>query len=149
MKKIFVFVICCGMLGVCCQQNKFPKGIEHVVVIGLDGLSSTGFHAATNKPCMDSLMQNGAYNFKVRCILPTVSTPNWNAMMCGAGPEITGAINNSWKAQEFSFPYPVMSKSHSFPNIFRIIREQKPGAELGAIYHWGGFHEMLEDELLD
>jgi hypothetical protein len=98
---------------------------------------------------MDSLMRHGAYNYKVRCILPTVSTPNWNAMLCGAGPEITGAINNSWKAQDFNFPYPVMSKSHSFPNIFRIIREQKPDADLGAIYQWDGFHDMLEDELLN
>ncbi|MDR3094601.1 MAG: alkaline phosphatase family protein [Bacteroidales bacterium] len=147
MKQIFVVIICCGLLS-CSQQKQFPKGIEHVVVIGLDGLSSTGFHAAT-KPCMDSLMHQGAYNYKVRCILPSVSTPNWNAMLCGAGPEITGAVNNSWKAQDFSFPYPVMSQSHSFPNIFRIIREQKPDAELGAIYQWNGFHNLLEDELLN
>jgi hypothetical protein len=70
-------------------------------------------------------------------------------MLCGAGPEITGAINNSWKANDFNFPYPVMSKDRSFPNIFRIIREQRPDAEQGAIYHWGGFHDMLEDALLN
>jgi hypothetical protein len=98
---------------------------------------------------MDSLLLHGAYSYTVRCILPTVSTPNWNAMLCGAGPEITGAINNSWKAEEFAFPYPVMSRDHSFPNIFRIIRQQKPDAELGSIYEWGGFHDMLEDHLLN
>ncbi|MDR3194331.1 MAG: alkaline phosphatase family protein [Tannerella sp.] len=146
MKKLLVIMFCTAF--VACQQQRSPQGIEHVVVIGLDGLSSTGFRASV-KPCMDSLLQHGAYSYTVRCILPTVSTPNWNAMLCGAGPEVTGAINNSWKANDFDFPYPVMSKDRSFPNIFRIIREQKPDAELGAIYHWGGFHDMLEDAILN
>jgi hypothetical protein len=70
-------------------------------------------------------------------------------MLCGAGPEATGAVDNSWKAGDFKFPYAAMSKSHSFPNIFRIIREQRPEAELGAIYHWEGFRNMLEDSLLN
>ncbi|MDR2042747.1 MAG: alkaline phosphatase family protein [Tannerella sp.] len=147
MKKI-VTLIFCVMFVACQQQAKYPKGIEHVIVIGLDGLSSTGFQASVT-PFMDSMLHHGAYSYTVRCILPTVSTPNWNAMLCGAGPEITGAINNAWKANDFNFPYPVMSKDRSFPNIFRIIREQKPDAELGAIYHWGGFHDMLEDALLN
>jgi predicted AlkP superfamily pyrophosphatase or phosphodiesterase len=149
MKKLFVIMMCVmPALFACRQQEKSPKGIEHVVVIGLDGLSSTGLRASAT-PCMDSLAQHGAYSYTVRCILPTVSTPNWNAMLCGAGPEITGAINNSWKANDFNFPYPVMSKDLSFPNIFRILREQRPDAELGAIYHWDGFRSMLEDKLLN
>lgn len=138
----------CVLLISACKKSEYPKGIEHVIVIGLDGLSSNGFRAA-NTPCMDSLLLHGAYSYTVRCILPTVSTPNWNAMLCGSGPEITGATGNSWKADEFGFPYPVMSKDRSFPNIFRIIREQKPDAELGSIYEWGGFHDMLEDHLLN
>lgn len=147
MRKI-VILMSCVLLISACTKNKYPKGIEHVVIIGLDGLSSNGFRAATT-PCMDSLLLHGAFSYTVRCILPTVSTPNWNAMLCGVGPEITGATGNSWKANEFGFPYPVMSKDHSFPNIFRIIREQKPDAELGAIYDWSGFHDMLEDHLLN
>jgi hypothetical protein len=138
----------CTVAMISCRESKYPKGIEHVVVIGLDGLSSTGLHAAAT-PCLDSLSRHGAYSYTTRCVLPTVSTPNWNAMLCGAGPEITGAINNSWKAGDFGFPYTAMSKGHSFPNIFRILREQRPGAELGAIYNWGKFRNMLEEELLN
>jgi hypothetical protein len=145
-RNIFTAIFCIA-LAACCP-SEYPKGIEHVIVIGLDGLSSTGFHASTT-PCMDSMLQHGAYSYTVRCILPTVSTPNWNAMLCGAGPEVTGAVDNSWKANDFNFPYPVMSKDRSFPNIFRILREQRPEAELGAIYHWRGFHDMLEDALLN
>ncbi|MDR2118890.1 MAG: alkaline phosphatase family protein [Tannerellaceae bacterium] len=146
MKRLFAFLFCMMTAG--CQQAEYPEGIEHVVLIGLDGLSSTGLRAAET-PCMDSLMRHGAYSYTVRCILPTVSTPNWNAMLCGAGPEATGAIDNSWKAGDFTFPYTAMSSDRSFPNIFRILREQRPEAELGAIYHWDGFRNMLEDSLLD
>lgn len=135
-------------LTACQLQEKHPQGIEHVVVIGIDGLSSTGFCASAT-PFMDSLLQRGAYSYTARCILPSVSMPNWNAMLCGAGPEATGAINNSWKANDFNFPYPVMSRDRSFPNIFRILREQRPEAEVGAIYHWGGFANMLERSLLN
>jgi predicted AlkP superfamily pyrophosphatase or phosphodiesterase len=145
-KNIFIALFCAALAA--CSPAEYPKDIEHVIIIGLDGLSSTGFRASTT-PCMDSLLQHGAYSYTVRCILPTVSTPNWNAMLCGAGPEITGAIDNNWKVNSFNFPYPVMSKDRSFPNIFRIIREQRPDAELGAIYNWSGFHDMLEDALLN
>jgi hypothetical protein len=145
-RNIFLMLVCVTL--VTCRPAEYPEGIEHVVVIGLDGLSSTGFRASET-PCMDSLLRHGAYSYTVRCILPTVSTPNWNAMLCGAGPEITGAVNNNWKANDFKFPYPVMSKDRSFPNIFRILREQRPDAELGAIYDWSGFHNMLEDTLLN
>jgi hypothetical protein len=131
-----------------CQAKKYPKGIEHIVVIGLDGMSSTGFHAATT-PCMDSLIQHGAVSYTVRCVLPTASTANWNAMLCGAGPEITGATNNSWKVNDFDFPPTAISKDRSFPNIFRILRMQKPKAELGAIYHWDGFSGMLEESIMN
>jgi hypothetical protein len=131
-----------------CRQVDYPAGIKHVIIIGLDGLSSVGLCAAAT-PCMDSLSQHGAYSYTVRCVLPTVSTPNWNAMLCGAGPEATGAIDNSWKATDFKFPYTAMSENRSFPNIFRILREQRPDAELGAIYHWDGFRNLLENELLN
>ena len=132
----------------CEAKKKYPKGIKHVVVIGLDGLSSTGFHAATT-PCMDSLIRYGAVNYTVRGVLPTISTPNWNAMLCGAGPEITGATHNGWKANDLDFPSVTISKDRSFPNIFRVLRMQKPDAELGAIYHWGGFSGMLEKSILN
>ncbi|MDR1456392.1 MAG: alkaline phosphatase family protein [Tannerella sp.] len=147
MKKLATIVFCIVSVA-CQQQDRYPVGIEHVVVIGLDGLSSTGFRASAT-PFMDSMLHHGAYSYTVRCILPTVSTPNWNAMLCGAGPEATGAVNNDWKASDFNFPYPVMSNDRSFPTIFRIIREQKPEAELGAIYHWDGFRSMLEETLLN
>ena len=148
MKKVFLAIVAVCIMMNACQQTDYPKGIEHVVIIGFDGLSSWGLQAA-HTPCMDSLMQNGAYSYSVRSILPSVSTPNWAAMMAGVGPEGTGAIDNSWKNGALSFPYVAMTAEKKFPTIFRIIREQKPDAVMGCIHNWRSFTNMYEPELLD
>ncbi|MDR1938001.1 MAG: alkaline phosphatase family protein [Tannerellaceae bacterium] len=148
MKKIIAATIVSCFLLTGCQENKYPSGIEHIVVIGIDGMSSFGLKAA-HTPCMDSLMRNGAYSFTVRCILPSVSTPNWNAMLSGVGPEGTGAVDNSWIDGAMSFPYVAMNEECRFPNIFRIIREQKPDAEMGAIYQWNDFGNMFDKGLMN
>jgi hypothetical protein len=147
MKNLFV-IVCCVLLAACQQNSKYPQGIEHVVVIGIDGMSSQGLKEAVT-PCMDSLMRHGAYSYSVRCVLPTVSSPNWNAMLCGAGPEITGVIDNSWRRDRYELPPVAMTEYLAFPNIFRIIREQKPAAETGSLYHWGGFGNLLEKECMN
>ncbi len=148
--KILLYTLVTGALAVLtlsCQQ-KYPKGIKHVIVIGIDGMSVQGLLEA-NTPCMDSLMQNGAFNYKVRSVIPTVSLPNWAAMVNGAGPEITGVTNNSWNRHFDDYPPVAMSENRVFPNVFSVIREQMPEAETGAIYEWGGFERMLETELID
>ncbi|MDD4193418.1 MAG: alkaline phosphatase family protein [Mangrovibacterium sp.] len=138
----------CMLFAACQPESRYPRGIEHVVVIGIDGMSVQGLLQAST-PCMDSLMQNGAYSFKVRSVLPTVSMPNWNAMLCGAGPEVTGVVDNSWNRSTDGFAPVAMSGNHVFPTIFRVICEQKPDAETGSFYEWGGFGNMLETELID
>jgi len=150
--RIFVYMSAFALISLllvsCCQENQYPKGIKHVVVIGIDGMSVQGFLEAET-PCMDSLLQNGAYNYKVRSVLPTVSKPNWNAMLCGAGPEATGVIDNSWNRSFDVCPPVAMSEHKVFPNIFSVIRQQMPKAETGCISQWSGFKDMLETELIN
>lgn len=144
-----LFVLACILLTACHPKNKHPQGIEHVVVIGIDGMSVQGFLEAET-PCMDSLLQNGAYNYKVRSVLPTVSAPNWNAMLCGAGPDATGVIDNSWERGIDKFPPVACSENKVFPNIFSVIRDQKPDAEIGCFSHWGYLvRTMLEVECMN
>lgn len=142
-----IFALCTLFAFFSCQNSQYPKGIKHVVVIGIDGMSVQGFLEAST-PCMDSLLQNGAYSYKVRCVLPTSSKPNWNAMLSGAGPEVTGVIDNSWKRNFDEFPPVAMSEHKIFPNIFSEIRRQRPNAEIGCISQWSGFEDMLETELI-
>ncbi|MDR3268540.1 MAG: alkaline phosphatase family protein [Tannerella sp.] len=146
MKKLIGIVFC--VLLAACRQGEYPKGIQHVVVIGIDGLSSQGLREA-HTPCMDSLMRNGAYSYTDRCVIPTVSKPNWHAMISGAGPEATGVVSNSWNRNQYDFPAVALTGNHTFPNIFRVIRKQMPAAELGSIYHWGDFGSILEDDIMN
>ncbi|MDR1880090.1 MAG: alkaline phosphatase, partial [Tannerellaceae bacterium] len=148
MKNGWIIAACILLTGCCRNGNPYPGGIKHVVVIGIDGMSSQGLIVAET-PCMDSLMRNGAYSYAVRCVLPTVSKPNWNAMLCGAGPDITGVTSNGWNRTLQVFPPVAMTRNHAFPTIFDIVREQKPDAELGSLYQWGDFGSMLDEEVMD
>lgn len=137
--SVFLFTISCS------RSNQYPDGIKHVIIIGIDGMSVQGFLEAET-PCMDSLLQNGAYNYKVRSVLPSVSTPNWNAMLCGAGPEITGVIDNSWERGIDNFPPVAVLENNVSPNIFSVIRQQKPDAEIGCFNQWAYFKTLLDVE---
>ena len=145
--KGFILSVCCVLL-VACQETKYPKGIEHVIVIGIDGMSSQGLIRA-HTPCMDSLLHAGAWSYTDRCILPSVSSPNWSAMLSGAGPEVTGVINNSWRRGVYELPSVTLTDNGYFPGIFRILRDAKPQAVTAAFYNWGGFGDLLEKEVID
>ena len=59
-------------------------GVEHVVIIGVDGMSPKGVEVAKT-PHMHQLMREGAYTLHARGVMPTVSSPNWASMIMGAG----------------------------------------------------------------
>ena len=138
--------MCFGCTLQFCSGKPVEKRLfEHVVVIGIDGLTSEGLKNAAT-PVMDNLIANGAVKYDARAILPTVSAPNWGAMLHGAGPEATGIISNDRN----KWMQPVdKSRMGMFPNIFNIVREQIPEAEQGAIFHWGGFGELLQEEVVN
>jgi predicted AlkP superfamily pyrophosphatase or phosphodiesterase len=95
---------------------------------------------------MDDLIANGAFKYDARTVLPSVSAPNWGAMIHGAGPDATGIISNDHK----KWMQPVeKSRMGMSPNIFNIIREQLPEVEQGAIFHWGGFGQLLQEEVVN
>jgi hypothetical protein len=64
-------------------------GVEHVVVIGVDGLNPNGIRVA-DTPNFDKLIKGGAHTFHARAVMPTSSSPNWASMIMGAGPEQHG-----------------------------------------------------------
>ncbi len=79
--------------------------VEHVVVIGVDGLGPVGIEQAST-PHMDALIAAGAHSFTARGVMPTSSAPNWASMIMGAGPEQHGIVSNPpWlPKQERSIP---------------------------------------------
>ena len=123
-------------------------GLEHVIVIGVDGMSPDGIRSAKT-PNLDRLVEEGASTFTARGVLPTSSSPNWASMIMGAGPEQHGITSNAWKKDTFVLPATVYNEYGYFPTIFSVIRKQDPEAEIGAIYHWTGFGRLFEAEVVD
>lgn len=120
------------------------ESVKHVVIIGVDGMSPNGILNAST-PHMDFIMENGSYTLHARAVLPTSSSSNWASMIMGAGPEQHGITSNGWERDDLILP-PVTTgpDNEVFPTIFGVIRDQKPDAEIGAIYHWGGYGRLFE-----
>ncbi len=150
-KPIFL-AMTIGMFSLWSCFNEKPSenslGIKHVIVIGFDGLSPDGLQNA-GTPNFDQLIAEGAHTFHARAVLPTSSSPNWASMIMGAGPEQHGITSNAWERDNFILPTISHSEEFLFPTIFHLIDKQIPNAEIGAIYHWGGFGRLFEKSAVD
>ena len=126
----------------------FSQPVEHVIIIGVDGMSPDGIRKA-DTPIMDNLMENGAFTLHARNVLPTSSSPNWASMIMGAGPEQHGITSNEWQPDDHELPPVVRNEAGIFPTIFWLIHNNDPDAELGAIYHWADFGRLFEKSAVD
>lgn len=149
-KEILLCVSAFYFLAGCQTQKteKYPPGIAQVIVIGVDGMSPDGIRNATT-PVMDSMIAGGAVKWNVRTVLTTSSSQNWASMIMGAGPEQHGVINNDWERDDHTLPPIIAGEEGIFPSIFGIIRQQKPDAEIGAVYHWRGFGRLFEKKAVN
>lgn len=132
----------------CSKEDKYPSGIEHVIVIGVDGLSPDGIRKAKT-PVLDSMIANGSVKWKVRTVLTSSSSQNWASMIMGAGPEQHGIIDNDWELETHTLPAVVQEDDGRFPTIFSWVRKNKPEAEIGAVYHWGGFGRLFQKKAVN
>lgn len=125
------------------ESEKWPFGIEHVIIIGVDGLSADGIlNAAT--PVMDRIMAHGSVKWNVRTVLTSSSSQNWASMIMGAGPEQHGIINNDWEIDDHTLPPIVKEEDGRFPTIFSWLRRQMPDSEIGVVYNWKGFGRLFQ-----
>ncbi len=129
------------------QVDKRPR-FQHVVVIGFDGLSPDGLQNSST-PNFDRLIKEGSHTFHARAVLPTSSSSNWSSMIMGAGPEQHGITSNAWERNNLILPPVTQDEDFLFPTIFNLIDRQYPEAEIGAIYHWGGFGRLFEKKAVD
>ena len=147
--KIKVYTLCCIRLFLNHSmiygqsETKYPSGIEHVIVIGLDGTSPDGIRSART-PNMHHLIKEGSVKWNVRTVLPSSSSPNWASMIMGAGTEAHGIIDNDWGRADYSLPAIVTNEEGIFPTIFGWVRKYRSHAEIGAVYQWDGFGRLFE-----
>lgn len=123
-------------------------GVEHVLIVGFDGLSPRGIEAAAT-PRMDALIAAGAHTYTARAVMPTESAPNWASMIMGAGPEQHGVLKNGWPVPFARLKPSVEGPQGIFPTIFSILREQRPASRISVIYDWDGFGMLLQRKMVD
>ncbi len=123
-------------------------GVEHVLLIGVDGLSPAGIDAAPT-PVMDSLIRSGARSFTARAVFPTSSSSNWASMITGAGTEQHGITANDWQRSDRAIRPVETGLEPIFPTIFGELRRQRPDATIHVIYQWGDFGRLFERSAAD
>lgn len=128
------------------QQNNTGTAIApYLIVIGLDGFSTTGLDKGKT-PVIDSLIKNGSIIPRAHTVLPSVSSPNWASLIMGTGPEQHGVTSNEWEPDDYSLAPVVTDASGRFPTIFDLIVQQKKNPVVGAIYEWGGFGRLFNEK---
>ncbi|ACU60447.1 alkaline phosphatase family protein [Chitinophaga pinensis] len=146
LKYTMTLLLAAGSLSAIAQKKDntlYPEGIQHVVVIGVDGLSPDGIRQAAT-PVLHKMITEGSVKWNVRTVLPSSSSSNWASMIMGAGVEQHGITDNDWERDAHSLPAIVRNEEGIFPTIFGVLRNNYPQAEIGAVYHWGGFGRLFE-----
>jgi len=130
-----------------CQPTQRPA-INHVIVLGVDGMSPSGIQMAAT-PNLNRVIREGAFTFKARAVLGTSSSQNWASMIMGAGPEQHGITSNGWERNSYSIEPTALGMEDIFPTIFGLVRQQIPEAKTASIYDWGGFGRLYEKSAVD
>lgn len=142
----FLVLLASALLITSCDYLGTGRG--HVVIIGVDGMSPAGIHAATT-PAMDQVCASGSCTFEARAVLPTKSSPNWMSMLSGSAPTQHGVTSNAWQRDKVGIPPAVTGMEETFPTIFGTARQQRPEISIGAVYEWKGFIRLVESSALD
>ncbi|MEX6686954.1 alkaline phosphatase [Danxiaibacter flavus] len=132
MKKIILSLCSLFCLHFCFAQI---KNVKHVVLIGFDGFGAYSFDKA-DIPNIRNVMNSGSWSLHARSVLPSSSADNWASMLMGAGTELHGYTE--WDSKKPELPSQQLDQFNMFPSIFTLLKEQKPAAETGVVYEWGG-----------
>ena len=124
------------------SENSMANPRKHVFLIGFDGLSAYCLKNEAPMPVFKKLMNEGAYTLENRSVLPSSSAVNWASMFMGAGPELHGYTE--WGSKTPELPSRVLTKHNIFPDIYSLLRESFPNAELGFFYEWDGMKYVID-----
>lgn len=139
-------LLCCVLAVPRAAGERLPV-VDHVIVIGVDGLSPRGVDQGPT-PVINDLMQRGSTTFTARGVFPTSSSPNWGSMIMGAAPEQHGVTSNDWRAWNRAIE-PSDEHEGIFPTMFSALRAQRPDARIAVIYDWGGIGTLFQTSAVD
>ena len=145
MNRFFSLFLACAALAFvgCDNADGGIKGVEHVVMIGLDGLAGNTVEAA-DMPTVKMMMAEGAWTLQARSILPSSSACNWASMYMGVGPEMHGY--NTWGSRTPDFPSIELGKNGIFPTMLTVLREHNPEMNICAMYEWDVQGDLIDNK---
>jgi len=94
-------------------------------------------------------MERAAWTLTARGVMPTLSSPNWESMIGGAGPEAHGITSNGYFRRLVEFEPVCHDADGKFPTIFGVLRQQRPESGIAIFHDWKGFAELVESRAPD
>ena len=144
-KTLLLFILSSLFLIIGCNTKSQNK---RVVIIGLDGLSVEGYQKSKH-PNLDALMKDGILSLNTRCVMPSVTLPNWTSHLTSGGPEQHGVTSNSWKIDNHELPPIEKDDLGYYPSIFKILKEQVSNVKTGYYYNWAELINSINKEYID
>jgi predicted AlkP superfamily pyrophosphatase or phosphodiesterase len=145
MKSLLLLLLCASV-----------ASASHVLVIGVDGFGGMYLENATYlTPNIKSLMDRGTSTTRARNIFPTVSAPNWNAIISGMLPTDSGVNSNEWmpsyEKPSPTFPsMPPISGDNSFPQTqWEAAKLQNPNITVAVSISWDWIHYLTNNQTVD
>jgi hypothetical protein len=145
---VFTGFLFAGFILTCCTSPLKEPSAKMVVLIGIDGMSVSGFQEAAT-PNLDELVRSGALSLSTRAVIPSISAPNWASHLTGAAPQQHGVTFNGWTEYN-SLIHPSETDPDGFyPSVFSVIKQQKPQAKTGLFYDWDDLADIFNPAFID
>ncbi|MDR0418828.1 MAG: alkaline phosphatase [Prevotellaceae bacterium] len=124
------------------------RDIEHVILIGADGVSAEVIRECKESfPNIQKMVKEGTSTLEMRTVLPSHSAANWKSILAGASPELHGFTTCCDSLPDL-LPR-TLNQYGTFPGIFGLVRDKYPQAELGCIYSWRGIGHLFEKQAVN
>ena len=102
--------------------------VNSVVLFVVDGLRPDGLQKAKT-PSIDSLVNNGAYTFEARTVMPSVTLPCIASMLLGTDPKHHGIITNTWNTSD-----------RLIPSVIDLVHFE--GMTTASFYNWEPLRDL-------
>ena len=112
---------------------------KRVILFGVDGAGT--FFEQTPTPNIDRIFRDGAVCRRALTELPSISAECWGSILHGVDCRRHGLTN--WASGKKPFP-----ADSPYPSVFRVIRENRPDAELASFCEWANINiGIIENNL--
>lgn len=137
---------------ICACSPKAPKA-GHVIFVGIDGMASWCVEAALSGegfdtlappqlPNLRSIMEQGAYTFRKRSVMPSASAINWASIFMGVPTEMHGY--NQWNSTKPAITAAETGVNGMPTTVFTALRAARPEAVSAALYNWDGIGCVID-----